>query len=255
MNLAGFYRKQLCYGGSYRRCVKRSTERRLREREILKLKPESKVCIKRDVHTLKVELPKGGDPAKRFAQAFGDMMAEDGAEFGLITLRRPKSETGKPFDVGHRFQGRYSLTEAAKEMYKDFCDGLFKGFFGRILRFFVIRKLLRYIEDEHLSDYGEIIAIDFPCRFQYQYLSGSPIAGSSEFLFEKIDERTCRVTQVFLYQELDPHFVGVMGSMGLKAHNQVVYEQVRMSAARIDAKIISSDIPPEYVDQLGKPGA
>ena len=229
-------------------------ERRLRERKILALKPESEVCIKRDVHNLEVQMPEDGDPAERFAQAFGDMMAEDGAQFGLISLRRPKSETGKPFDVGHRFQGRYSLSEAAKRMYKDFCKGLFKGFFGAILRFFVIQKLLRYIEDEHLSDYGEIIDITSPKQFQYQYLSGSPIAGSSQFLFKTIDERTCRITQVFLYQELDPHFVGVMGSMGLKAHNQVVYEQVRMSAARIDAKIISSDIPPEYVEQLGKPG-
>ncbi len=229
-------------------------ERRLREREILKLKPESEVCIKRDVHTLDVELPEDGDPAERFAQAFGKMMVEAGAQFGLITLRRPKNETGNPFVVGHRFQGRYSLTEAAKKMFRDFCDGLFKGIIAHLLKGFLIRKLLRLIEDEHLSDYGEIIAIDVPCRFQYQYLSGSPIAGSSEFLFETIGERTCRVTQVFLYQELDPNFVSVMGSVGLKAHNQVVYEQVRMSAARINATIIRSDIPPEYVEQLGKPG-
>ena len=215
-------------------------------RQKLALDPSGAISIKRDVHNLEVS----GCSAARLADAFHVTMRTPGKEFGLIRVVRTKAETGQPFQMGSRFQGQYQIEDALREGHK-------KGVFAWIERHVpdVIDKLgldgaLRKVEDAITSDYGVITAIDLTGAqptMTYEYLEGSPIAGSSTFSITPTGANTCRFTQTFLYQELHADFVLFFSMGGLKLHDQVVYSQVTQSAASIGAKVTGSDIPAEYL--------
>ena len=218
------------------------------QRAKLALDPTRAITIKRDVHNLDV-----GCPAAAFAEAFHATMRDPAREFGLIRVVRTKDETGQPFRMGARFQGQYQIDDALRADHE-------KGWLDWIERHVPdaidalgLDPLLRTIEDAMTSDYGVITRFDLApgspeLAMTYEYLEGSPIAGSSTFMVTPLGASTCRFTQIFEYQELHADFVLFFATGGLKLHDQVVWAQVTQSAALLGAKVLASDIPPAYVN-------
>lgn len=216
----------------------------LAARRVLKLDDRALISIKRDVHTLDIDAP-----ARQFAHAFHDTMVSVDTRFGQLEVRRPSERRGQPFVVGDRFQGRFDthgLLRARVPMLGRALDGPLAS--RRTDRW------LDLISDTQLSDYGLIDQLDLEpsevdgistFRLRYRYLDGSPIAGSSSFSV-KARGSGCRLTQVFLYQELRLASAALFSVVGVRVHNQVVFEQARQSAERIGARIIASDIPDAY---------
>ena len=227
-------------------------ERKLYQRKLLPLKPKSKIGIKRDVHILEVNTG-----AYVLANAFHQVMMDPNAMFGYIRVVRARNKIGKPYSVGERFQGRYDLAKATLD---DLASSPFK-FLTKPVRWllshFPFKNLFDWIDDTFTSDYGEIqeITLDPPrpgepevYQLRYAYLSGSPIAGSSTFTIIPIDEHHCRLTQVFLYQEVSKFYIKILSTDGIRYHNQVVYMQVQKPAELAGAQITFTTIPKEYQD-------
>jgi len=168
-----------------------------------------------------------------FAAAFQHTLQDSKKQFGLIHIMRKQANIDQPFTLGERFQGRFSIEEALK-----FTDHP--------------HDFLRGIEDHITSDYGIISEFETApplggeYRIAYRYLEGSPIAGSSTWTIQQIENGVCRFTQVFEYQELQIGFVTFFATLGLKLHNQVVWSEVKQSADLIGVEIVSTDIPEEY---------
>jgi hypothetical protein len=217
------------------------------DRPLLKLDPSGSIAIKRDVHDLELD----GCSALDFAGAFHETMRAVGKEFGLIKVVRTKAETGQPFKMGSRFQGQYQIEDALRAAHQKGFVAWIERHVPGVIEKLGLGKLLRHAEDAFTSDYGVITTFDLASPTQptmtYEYLEGSPIAGSSTFLVTPTGAKTCRFTQIFLYQELHPDFVLFFSMGGLKLHDQVVYSQVKQSADLLGARITSTDIPPEYV--------
>ena len=211
----------------------------------LELDPTGLYAIKRDAHNVDVNAP-----AADFAKAFHETMKTKGEFFGCITVRRPEAEVNQDFQVGHRFQGRYSIKQAVMEELEDSFANELGPVVGAMMSAGLMRPLLRLIEDNVISDYGEIVSLELEntdvYTLRYAYLEGSPIAGSSTFTIRELTPGTCRLTQVFEYQEANFASMASLGTWALKLHNEVVYFQVKKSAERIGAEIIASDIPEAY---------
>jgi hypothetical protein len=206
---------------------------------VLPLQPDGPIAVKRDVHNLVVSLD-----ARPFADAFHAVLTDPARRFGFIEVDRKRQSLGKPFAVGERFQGRYSLegllgqegwtdTEhlvASLESDPDF------------------REMVCEIENASLSDYGVITELVLgpadakELRFAYHYLSGSPIAGSSTFVITQLAPGRSRFTQTFEYQEQTRSFVDFFGAGGLAMHNGVVESQVVQAAALAGGKVLESDM-------------
>jgi len=246
----------------------------LADKTLLPLDEHGAITIKRDVHNFVIS----AEP-KAVADAFGDVLTDPKRRFGLIRVDRPAADVGKDFALGHRFQGRYDLGEAiGAEL-----SGDLKKLFGDFLEHEHVQEWLCVIENQHASDFGEVTELEQnppsggAYRMTYEYLTGSPIAGSSSFIVRPvIDEalrakycappadvtsqrssgepaepapacQLSRLTQVFVYQEQSESFATFFSTGGLKLHNQVVYSQAMQVAALIPgAAILETDIPAAY---------
>jgi hypothetical protein len=204
-------------------------EAKLGARPKLEIKENGSVSIKRDVHSFVID-----EEASKVADAFHKTMIDPNKRFGLIHLMRIAKNVGKPFTEFEKFQGRYAIE-----------DGLsLKGPFWE--------SVLRGIEDKFTSDYGIIQRLNLQPKpgedylLEYDYLEGSPIAGSSTFTVHALGDKLSRLTQVFVYQECDPSFTTFFSTNGLKLHDQVVYSQARQTAESLHAKIVETDMPVAY---------
>jgi hypothetical protein len=218
-------------------------EQELDQKRVLALDPRSKITIKRDVHNLVVSAE-----AAKLADGFHRVMRDPSRRFGLIRVDRKPSNAGKEFTLGERFQGRYELDAAIKQKLK----GKWRDWFGDLADEAPFCELLFNIENSHTSDYGIIARLELnpppgtDFVLSYQYLEGSPIAGSSTFAITALAPGRSRLTQTFEYQELTEDFAKFFSTAGLRLHNQVVYSQVRQSAELAGGQIVESDIPREY---------
>ncbi len=221
-----------------------SWERALAARAVLKLDAHSKVAIKRDVRQFEISCD-----ARSFALAFADTMADPDRHFGLVQVVRSRSSIGKPFKLGERFQGRFSVARAfADQPLGRRLSNAFEATRQR-LEGGIFHQALTRVEDRFTSDYGEIteLGIDtLPARVQYVYLEGSYIAGSSTFVAQALDAGRCLLEQIWLYQEIHPRYVKWVGTDVLRMHLAVVHSQVRQASERAGARILRSDIPEAY---------
>ncbi|MBX3184319.1 MAG: hypothetical protein KF915_16950 [Polyangiaceae bacterium] len=238
----------------------REWERALDQMKILPLDAKGAITIKRDVHSVVVDAG-----PREFAHAFQAVMMDTSRHFGLIQVRRKASNEGRPFQVGERFQGHYSI-ELASEQWGPFWQKVFNDLYEHAW----VRRVTCAIENGATSDYGVISLIELdpppgsPFRMRYDYLGGdrggSPIAGSSTFTIESVVDvhelqrygvsQAARITQVFEYQEQSEPFAFFFSVGGLKLHNQVVFSQARQAAELIGAKILESDIPKAYQEGI-----
>lgn len=220
---------------------------------MLALVPQSGITIKRDVHNVWIDVD-----AASFARAFHDVMRDPARRFGLIRVDRLPQNVGKPFAIGEKFQGRYSIEGAiAKELPEKL-----RRTFGEFADEEPVKGWLCKIENGHTSDFGTIARLELepspgkPFVLQYRYLQGSPIAGSSSFVVTDVTDpaelarlgvaKACKLEQIFEYQEQSASFAEFFSQGGLKLHNQVVWSQAEQSAALAGGRILDSDIPAEY---------
>jgi hypothetical protein len=221
-------------------------EQELDLRPVLALDPSGSITIKRDVHNIVI-----GASAANVADAFHRVMRDPERRFGLIRVDRKRASIGRPFAFHERFQGRYQLDEALDAKIK---AGWLKKLFADAVDSADVQCSIRKIENQLTSDYGRISRLELAPPegsdfvLAYEYLKGSPIAGSSTFIVTPLGKDQCRLTQIFLYQEQSAAFVSFFGAGGLKLHNQVVLSQATQAAELIGAKLIESDIPPEYAN-------
>lgn len=237
----------------------------------LPLDEHGPITIKRDVHNFVLS----AEP-QAVAEAFGEVLSDPKRRFGLIRVDRPAADVGKDFELGQRFQGRYDLGKAiGAEL-----QGDLKKLFGEFLEHEHVQEWLCVIENQHASDYGEVTELERnpppggAYRMKYEYLTGSPIAGSSTFIVRPVTDdamlaKYCAaappsapppadaeqagespaepspapappecalsvLTQVFVYQEQSESFATFFSTGGLKLHNQVVYSQALQTVALID---------------------
>jgi hypothetical protein len=221
-------------------------EQELDARPVLGLDAKGGITIKRDVHNIVI-----GASAASTADAFHRVMRDPNRRFGLIRVDRKRANVDKPFALNERFQGRYELDEAVQAKIK---DGWLKKVFADAIDSNDVQCSIRKIENQLTSDYGRIARLELAPPdggdfiLAYEYLNGSPIAGSTTFIITPLGKDQCRLTQVFVYQEQSSAFVSFFGAGGLKLHNQVVLSQATQAAELLGARIIDSDIPPEYAN-------
>jgi hypothetical protein len=84
----------------------------------------------------------------------------------------------------------------------------------------------------------------------YRYLEGSYIAGSSAYVVQPTPRGWTRVSQIFEYQEIRKRYVLWVGTSVIRMHSQVTYSQVRQAADVLGARIVSTDVPEEYRNEL-----
>jgi hypothetical protein len=216
------------------------------QRPILRLDPAGSIAIKRDVHNFEIDAD-----AIPFAQAFHTAMHQPQAEFGLVRVVRTRAETGTPFALNERFQGQYQIDEALVRDHRSGFVGWLEKVAAKTLDALHLEGLLDTIEDKLASDYGVITSFDLTSAtlptMTYEYLEGSPIAGSSTFQVQQLAPGRCRFTQIFTYQEQHLDFLFFFSTQGLKLHDQVVYAQVETTAKALGVAFRNLDMPNEYV--------
>jgi hypothetical protein len=179
---------------------------KMQRRRPLELDAARPFAIKRNVHEWVIAAR-----AEPFAERFAQTLAEPGARFGAIEIKRLPGREGRPFAVGERFMGCVKLPHIPS-----------------------------WIE---LGDYAEIIELQ-PLRVVYRYLSGCPMAGTSTFEISP-EEENCRLRVIFEYQELGGLAVSLLNRFGIRMHDQVTQAQVEKTAKRLGAAILSSTLPLE----------
>ena len=227
------------------RTIPPSKERKLMAKAPLPVDPRRSIAIKRDVHRFEVACD-----AAALARAFGEVMEEPSATFGLIRVKRPERRMGRPFEKGERFQGCFSLEMAIGGALARWPN--LRRIVGAALANGLAARAVAFIEDQALSDYGEIVAIDMdpapgePHRLEYRYLEGTPIAGRSVFTIEGAGAGRSLLTQVLEFQEVNGMALAIFQRIGLKWHDGVVAMQVERAAERARASVISGTIPLAY---------
>jgi hypothetical protein len=219
--------------------------KRLQSRRELPIDASRPISVKRDVHVLRVHAD-----ADQVASAFHQVMRDPQRRFGLIQVDRPEREAGQPFQLGSRFQGRYRLEDSSKLL-------------KELAKYEPAREALCAIENQNTSDYGLIAVLELPPAqrtadapphpapgtlfvLEYRYLDGSPIAGSSRFEVRQVSEQLSEISQIFTYQEQTAAFAAFFANGGLTLHNQVVYSQVKQTAALLGVAFEAPDIPKAY---------
>lgn len=219
--------------------------KRLQSRRELSIDASRPISVKRDVHVLRVHAD-----ADQVASAFHQVMRDPQRRFGLIQVDRPEREAGQPFQLGSRFQGRYRLQDSSKLL-------------NELSKYEPAREALCAIENQNTSDYGLIAVLELPPAekpagapphpapgtlfvLEYRYLEGSPIAGSSRFEVRQLSDQLSEISQIFTYQEQTAAFAAFFANGGLTLHNQVVYSQVKQTAALLGVAFEAPDIPEAY---------
>lgn len=206
------------------------------DKRVLPLDPEAPIAIKRGIHVIDV-----GATAAAMMPAFAATLEDPGRMFGLIQLLRTADKRGRPYSVGERFQGRYVIKDALRESIPDLQTDALSS------------RIFQAIENRMLSDYGVITEIELhpspgrPYRLRYEYLEGTPIAGSLIIECQDRSAGSCRFTQITEYQEAGLGVLVAYGTAVIKMHNRVFYEMVKQSADRIGAPILATDIPAPYL--------
>lgn len=212
-------------------------------RPVLALDPSSNIAIKRDVRRFDVSAP-----AARMAEAFHTVLRRPGARFGLIEVIRAEGRSGSPYEVGERFQGRFDLERALLDELRDSILRSVSPTVARIVDVLDIDEVLEALADRVASDYGVITELSLepapgmPIRMTYEYLEGTPIAGSSIFQVEPLADGGCSCRQIFEYQEQDAGVVLFMGTLGIQMHNDVVRSEIEQAAQLLGARVVRSDI-------------
>jgi hypothetical protein len=211
----------------------------LAKKAVLTLDPTGSIAIKRDVHNQVVSLD-----AKPFADALNAVLMDPQRRFGLIEVDRTRAAVGKPYTVGERFQGRYSLEGALEQA----LGNDIKTLFDSLDRSPAFAEAICEIENKQLSDYGVVTELVMTppdakeFRFSYRYLSGSPIAGSSTYVVTQLDPGKSRVTEIFEYQERSRAFADFFATSGLKLHLQVVESQITQAVIVGGGRVLETDI-------------
>lgn len=206
-------------------------------RPILPLDPNSGIAIKREVHEIVVNAP-----ARALVDSLCRVLLAPERRFGLVRVIFPAGLTGAGLRPGVRFQGRYELELAAREL---FCAPTL----AHLCALGPVRTALHWAEGLFMSNYAEIteLELDAPvARLKYVYLQGTPIAGSTTYQVEPLAANLCRFTQVFEYQEINRLAHATFGTFGLRQHNRVYYLQVHHAARRLGAEIVSTTLPAAY---------
>jgi hypothetical protein len=160
-------------------------------------------------------------------------MTEPDARFGRIDVRRDPRRRGRPFEVGERFHGCFSLDASYPRL-------------ARALARIGLGGAVTWFEDAFCSDYSEITGIEEEhgtFAASYAYLSGSPIAGESSFVVTPIGASRCRLEAVFMYQEIGVGAILALHLFAARLHDDVVREQVERAAARAGGRIVSTTMP------------
>jgi hypothetical protein len=181
---------------------------KLQRRRPLAMDPARAIAIKRNLHEWVVAAD-----ADRFARTFAEVMAEPGARFGAITVKRLPGREGQPFRVGERFTGCVNLPHVPG-----------------------------WLADSVFSDFAEVMEVQ-PRRVVYRYLSGCPMAGTSTFEVRPVTSVSCSLRIIFEYQERGGLGVSVLHRFGLRLHDQVSRAQVERTAERLGAAILSTTLP------------
>lgn len=197
--------------------------RRLATRRPLRVDAGAAIAIKRNLHEATVAAD-----ADRFAAAFAEVMADPARRFAGIRVKRLRARVGRPFTPGERFQGCFSLVDAANAR-------------GLVLPA-PLRHALAWFEDRALSDYAEIVSVS-PRAARYRYLEGTPMAGESAFEISPLGPGRCRFTARFEYQELGTLAVALLHGFAVAAHDRVVLAQVEAAAALVGGRVEAHTFP------------
>ncbi len=175
----------------------------LDNRRPLQLDPAAPFAIKRNVHEFEIDAD-----AETFANAFAATMQHEN-RFARICIKRSPERAGKPFELGERFMGVFELVGWP------------------------------WLEDRLFSDAAEITELE-PRRVTYQYLEGSPIAGSSSYAIESAGPGRTRLVNTFVFQEQGGFAITALHRFGVRAHDEVVRAQVEAAAKRVNARVLDS---------------
>lgn len=221
-----------------------SQERAIASRRPNPMRRASWLPAKREVQRFVVDTD-----AARFAAAFEAALTEPGRHFGVVRVRRSVEAVGRPFAVGERFQGGFSLA------------ALLRGRLGalgvgspRALAWIdapATTALFDRVEAATLSNFAELTEIERqpapgqPHRFVYRYLDGTPIAGRSVYLVRDLAEGGARVTHEFEYQEVDGAAAVTFQLLGLRQHLLAVEAQVRAATDALGVAMRTELAAPE----------
>jgi hypothetical protein len=215
-----------------------STVRRLSRRRRIAIDPARSIAIKRSVHEFEIEAE-----ASRFAAALREVMIEPQAVFGLVEVARASECIGQAFTVGERFLGCIRLARLAERWRKR------RPVLARMLAALARTRMARWLEENMLSDFAEVTAIDdAQHRVTYAYLSGNPMAGASTFEVLPLGPGCCRFRAVFHYQERHAIGISVLNRFGIAMHDEVTHAQVVRAAARVQARVRTSTVQPAYAE-------
>ncbi len=177
-----------------------------------------------------------GADASSFSAAFEAVLTEPGRHFGVVRVRRPRAAVGRPFAVGTRFQGGFSLAAVARaKLGTSRVDGWLEAP--------AVVALLDRVEAAAFSNFAELTEIErspapgAPHRFAYRYLEGTPIAGRSVYLVEDLASGGARVTHEFEYQEINGAAAVTFQLLGLREHMLAVESQVAAATERLGASM------------------
>jgi hypothetical protein len=235
--------------------------RRLARRTPLALDASRPFAVKRCVHELMVDVS-----ASAFAHSMAEAVADPGAVFGVIRLRRLAERVGRPFEEGERFHGALSLARLTDAAISGTPLRFARGALARLLGSRLATPMVRLLEAVLLSDYALVEELSLEgagapaarerrdgspaapgARLRYRYLSGTPIAGSSTIEVAPIGPSSARVTVVFEFQELEALALGVLHGFALPRHDQAVHAIVAAAAARAGGCVTESTIPAAYL--------
>lgn len=187
--------------------------------------------------------------AARFVEGFRRVLEQPGFLVAhQFEVLRQEGLVGKEFSLGERFQGRFALDEMLVG------DATLRPtWWMRLLAALHVRPLLESLEDQALSNFGEVTRLELGAEgrdsvIEYKYLTGTPFAGNSLFTVTPTGPSSCRYVEQITFQPTDPIKEATFLAIGLRMHNKVVFGQVEAAADLAGARYTPLD-----PDDTGKP--